>query len=701
MSDKFQTNIDLQGNSIEKGSFERLTTPPTEDNFLGRQIELDGVPHFYNGEEFESFWRQQKANAENEAYEVTITSLSDNLVSLILSKYGHIDKSRNIFVYINIPDSEDITNNYSRVFDLFKLGSNFKNIPYDIRYNVFLFNSSKLTLKLYYGSLVSLNGSIGFGSSQNILLDKKYYLIQFENLSVKTNLAPDIPSPPFEIFKFSCCINGDIFNPNMPLALGDSESVTNIHNFLGETPDTVNIVNLLSRIVEFPDTWKLSQGNPESIVEYNPDDIDLYNFPGILPAYLNIYKGEIKTRSLLLTLPVYGYNENPEIRNSYYIKDLIGLSSLSFEDKEKFKRYRFDFFITLPSAGPELTQISSLYFPWSFEYVTNCTKIVDADFDGEIIKSYKVDFSGCLKISLYLLDRCYVYFEDFGGQSTLSTIGAEQSNSNAIIRQFCQDNNLYSKENRFLNNVSTFNVIDIFATLINKLNQGGGGATGDFWDLLKANPEVSTALFKPLNTDTGVFAHLYADSRLDESRDIIVDFSTYAGGRVFTDFFSAYNLNNNNHPFSWTETNENSEKMKYVRYKMLLCNNPYTHPIAICVPDNPNIITNFSEVMTGLTYPNETQARYFYLFPNQSINVDFELIYLTGAEQPILAVININSFTGTATFDAQRTSSTENGTVISNYLTSNNIPCTVDKVTGQTLYNVQDLLANIITQINS
>lgn len=639
MSEKKQTSIDLQGNSIENGSFERLTTPPTEDNFIGRQIELDGVPHFYNGKEFESFWRGKKANAENGVYELDInTPYPDSLYSLIIAKYGRVDDTREIKL---------------NVFVSFCAISLYGNWPRNIRYNIHIQSFIENSIEISINSIYSINAN--------------------------------------DYLKFSLSKQFSVISSSFINVLGLSNPV-----FAGiPVPEALDNKNF----------WVKDKANAENLLPVEQLTYDEWrNFSGLIPFYYEKYiqNGKPLTRSVVLNT----WSLNYPVTDGFEIGDIIG--NVEGLDLQLIEGVRLDFYLINHLYGSGAVQtICNLYFPTNGSaglfYFSNVTDIVTRDNK----QYFRVKYLGLLKISIFYKSGSsgiFIYVHNLdGGSSTFSTALAKNRESTSLIKEFCLANNLYLRDNTSYNDSVFFDSIDLFTALINKINQlsGGGGATGDFWSLLKANSEVSTALFKPLNTDTGVFAHLYADSNLDESRDIIIDFSTYAGGRVFTDFFSAYNLDNNNFPYSWTETNENSEKMKYVRYKMLLCNNPYTYPIAICVPDNPNIITNFSEVMTGLTYPNETQARYFYLYPNQSVNVDFELIYLTGAEQPILAVININSFTGTATFDTQRTSSTDNATVISNYLTSNNIPCTVDKVTGQTLYNVQDLLANIITQINS
>lgn len=658
MSEKKQTSIDLQGNSIENGSFERLTTPPTENNFLGRQIELNGVPHFYNGEEFESFWRQKKANAENGVYEVDInTEFPDSLYSLIMAKYGSIDATREIRV---------------RVLTSSCYVSLYGNWPKNIRYNLhiqsFFENSVEIVIEGIY--------SIAASNKINYVLPKKLSVISSSFINILGTQNP---------------VFAGIEIPKIP-----------------EIPDTENFWQKDKANAENINIFTSVEGFHSNMIRLSYEEWS--NFPGIFPYYFQncIKDNKPITRTLLFD----SWDLNYPVSDNFSIKNIIG--EISREQLDLIKGIRLEFYITnhLYSSG-NFQSNCYLYFPTNgsagFFFFTNITDIVSGSEVPGVTEEERyspfarIKYTGLIKISIFnpgSASGIFIYVENLDGENTALSTALENTTTKGLIKQFCQNNGVSFRNCEF-NDSIFFNSIELFATIINKLNQGGGGATGDFWDLLKANPEVSTALFIPLSTDTGVFAHLYADSRLDESRDIIVDFSRYAGGRVFTDFFSAYNLDNNNHPYSWTETNENSEKMKYVRYKMLLCNNPFTYPIAICVPDNPNIITNFSEVMTGLTYPNEQQGRFFYLYPNQSVNVDFELIYLTGAAQPILAVININSFTGTATFDAQRTSSTENGTVISNYLTSNNIPCTVDKVTGQTLYNVQDLLANIITQINS
>jgi hypothetical protein len=229
-------------------------------------------------------------------------------------------------------------------------------------------------------------------------------------------------------------------------------------------------------------------------------------------------------------------------------------------------------------------------------------------------------------------------------------------------------------------------------------NSGGGGATGNFWNLLEANPEVTASSYLPTDDSVGVFEYLFSREELKKSRDIVVDFSRYQGGRTFRDFFSAYIDDVYTvYPYEWAY--EQNTDLRFTRFKVLLTNNPYTYPIAILLPDNPIIKTNFSEVMTGLEYPNEEQARFFYLYPNSSVMVDFELQQHENRDYPILVNITAVSSFGTATYDSQRCSTEENQNTINNYLTANNIPYSTNKTTGEILYNAQDLLASICSKL--
>lgn len=226
----------------------------------------------------------------------------------------------------------------------------------------------------------------------------------------------------------------------------------------------------------------------------------------------------------------------------------------------------------------------------------------------------------------------------------------------------------------------------------------GGEPTGDFWNLVEANPEVIASSYLPADDSVGVFEHLFNQGNLKKSRDIVVDFSRYQGGRTFRDFFSVYiDEVYSVYPYEWAY--EQDTDLRFTRFKVLLTNNPYTYPIAIMVPDSPIIKTNFNEVMTGIEYPNEEQARFFYLYPNSSVMVDFELQQHENSDYPILVNITAVSSFGTATYDSQRCSTEENQNAINNYLTANNIPYTTNKATGEILYNAQDLLASICSKL--
>ncbi|MEE1020947.1 MAG: hypothetical protein U0L93_05950 [Bacteroidales bacterium] len=223
--------------------------------------------------------------------------------------------------------------------------------------------------------------------------------------------------------------------------------------------------------------------------------------------------------------------------------------------------------------------------------------------------------------------------------------------------------------------------------------------TGNFWSLENANPEVNANIFLPSSENKGVFQSFFEEDSLKKSRDIIADFSRYRGGRIFADFFSAYfDEVYSVYPYEWAYEQETD--LRFTRFKVLLCNNPFSYPIAICVPDSNIIKTNFIDLMTGLeAYPNREEARFFYLYPNESVMVDFELQLSPNSDIPILVNITAVQQQGTATYNTQRCSTESQQSIINSYLQANNIQFMQNKETGEVIYNVQDLLASLCSKL--
>ena len=76
---------------------------------------------------------------------------------------------------------------------------------------------------------------------------------------------------------------------------------------------------------------------------------------------------------------------------------------------------------------------------------------------------------------------------------------------------------------------NSFSLLSLLSTLINKLNQCGGGATGDFWSLTQANAETSACEVTIDNSAESIFPQvLAAYGDYIHSRNIFVDLSNYS-----------------------------------------------------------------------------------------------------------------------------------------------------------------------------
>ena len=96
--------------------------------------------------------------------------------------------------------------------------------------------------------------------------------------------------------------------------------------------------------------------------------------------------------------------------------------------------------------------------------------------------------------------------------------------NNQILTDFISENNVKTSI------VGTnFSLQSLLVAVINKLNQGGGGATGYFWSLTQANAETSACEVTINNSNESIFPKVLATyGNYIHSRNIVVDLSNYS-----------------------------------------------------------------------------------------------------------------------------------------------------------------------------
>lgn len=101
---------------------------------------------------------------------------------------------------------------------------------------------------------------------------------------------------------------------------------------------------------------------------------------------------------------------------------------------------------------------------------------------------------------------------------------ALSTRENSTLVSFLNENNV-EKSTLF----NKFSLHSLLVAVINKLNQGGGGATGDFWSLTQANAETSACEVTINNSNESIFPKVLATyGDYIHSRNIVVDLSNYS-----------------------------------------------------------------------------------------------------------------------------------------------------------------------------
>lgn len=163
----FFVDINLNKNKIQNGGFENVSSLPTINNFVGRQIFLTTLkkPYFWNGSKWitwedvqtGNYWNLLEANPETDYSLVEIRNRLESVFPLLYKKYGNYLNSRNIYV-----DLSKYNDSYSYIMDLF---GDIKEVPIGVRYHIFVGgynNNLKIDFPLEYSTNWSYTHTPGF-----------------------------------------------------------------------------------------------------------------------------------------------------------------------------------------------------------------------------------------------------------------------------------------------------------------------------------------------------------------------------------------------------------------------------------------------------------------------------------------------------------------------------------------------------------
>lgn len=121
------------------------------------------------------------------------------------------------------------------------------------------------------------------------------------------------------------------------------------------------------------------------------------------------------------------------------------------------------------------------------------------------------------------IDFICTYFGYYFSVYSDDDIALSTRENNTLV-SFLNENNV-EKSTLF----NKFSLHSLLVAVINKLNQGGGGATGDFWSLTQANAETSACEVTIDNSAESIFPQvLAAYGDYIHSRNIFVDLSNYS-----------------------------------------------------------------------------------------------------------------------------------------------------------------------------
>lgn len=138
--------------------------------------------------------------------------------------------------------------------------------------------------------------------------------------------------------------------------------------------------------------------------------------------------------------------------------------------------------------------------------------------EGIGVPYYEFTFTGRCIVNIIKVRAVTYVTIDSNADITLATPNDE------ALTTFINDNNVTQSYEH-----NSFSLLSLLSTLINKLNQGGGGATGFFWSLTQANAETSACEVTINNSNESIFPKVLASyGDYIHSRNIVVDLSNFS-----------------------------------------------------------------------------------------------------------------------------------------------------------------------------
>lgn len=214
--------------------------------------------------------------------------------------------------------------------------------------------------------------------------------------------------------------------------------------------------------------------------------------------------------------------------------------------KNNLTNIRYQFLLKQTFSRPHIIEVTNtpvtVRIPRVFRYDYDNISSINPPYvfvNNALLRGdyYEFSFTDSCRIDFICTSYGYYFSVYSDDDIALST------RENSTLVSFLNENNV-EKSTLF----NKFSLHSLLVAVINKLNQGGGGATGDFWSLTQANAETSACEVTINNSAESIFPQvLAAYGDYIHSRNIIVDLSNYsdATGYVYDLFGDISNVPTN------------------------------------------------------------------------------------------------------------------------------------------------------------
>lgn len=195
--------------------------------------------------------------------------------------------------------------------------------------------------------------------------------------------------------------------------------------------------------------------------------------------------------------------------------------------KNNLTNIRYQFLLKQTIRTPTIIEVTNIpvtvRIPRVFQYDYDNISSINPPYvfvNNALLRGdyYEFSFTDSCRIDFICTSFGYYFSVYSDDDIALST------KENSTLVSFLNENNV-EKSTLF----NKFSLHSLLVAVINKLNQGGGGATGDFWSLTQANAETSACEVTINNSNESIFPKVLATyGDYIHSRNIVVDLSNYS-----------------------------------------------------------------------------------------------------------------------------------------------------------------------------